>query len=302
MFFYFTLFFIIALALIITTFVIIPNKEEGIVERFGKYNRTLKPGFHFLIPLFDKIAYKQDTREQVIDIPLQSCITKDNIQVEVDGVIYIRIVDIYKASYGIDDYILAAINMAMTTMRSEIGKISLDESFSERDKINNHIVLEIDKASEDWGIKVLRYEIKNISLSENIMNTLEKQMESERNKRADITIALAQKESSINIAEGEKISIINESEGLQTKRILLAKAQAYSIETVAEAEKQGYQNIIQILKKENGSIALEGKLMQLYSDTLANILANKKVLMLPKSLSEFSSLIKTFSKVNKGDR
>ena len=183
---------------------IVQTREVCVIERFGKFRDVLSPGLHFLIPFIDLVAYRHEMREQCINIPSQNCISKDNIQIEVDGLVYIKVMDGQKASYGIEDYRRAAINLAQTTMRSEIGKLKLSQTFSERESLNETIVIEIDKASEPWGIKVLRYELMNIIPSYNVVQTLEKQMEAERQKRAEITLATAEKDSTINLSEGER--------------------------------------------------------------------------------------------------
>ena len=210
---YFTIFVLIALFLVLRTFVVVPMREAVVVERLGKFRVVLQPGFHFLIPFADRIAYRHETREQVIDIPSQACITRDNIQVEVDGLVYLQVLDPNQASYGIEDYRRAGINLAQTTMRAEIGKLTLGQSFYERESLNETIVQEIDKASNPWGIKVLRYELRNITPSANVVHTLEKQMEAEREKRAEITRASAQKEETINISEGERQEEITSPRG-----------------------------------------------------------------------------------------
>ena len=203
--------FVILFFVVTRLFIIVEMREEVIQERLGKYKKTLTPGFHFMIPFVDRAAYHQEMREQVIDVPSQTCITKDNIEVSVDGLVYIKIMDSYRASYGISDYIAASVNLAQTTMRSEIGKITLDDTFSEREKMNENIVKEIDEAADPWGIKVMRYEIKNIRPSNDIVDTMEKQMEAERKKRADITNS-----------EGFREARINESEGEQKSQILIS--------------------------------------------------------------------------------
>ena len=218
---------IILICLIVfKTIIIVSERENIIVERLGKYQRTLTPGIYFLIPFIDFVAYKQEMREQVIDIPSQSVITKDNIQVEIDGLLYIKVMDPKKASYGIGNYLAASINLAQTTMRSEVGKITLGSIFSERDEVKAKIISEIDKASDPWGVKVLRYEIKDIAPSQHVVETLEKQMEAEREKRAEITRATAEKEKLINVSEGNRQSAINISEGEKQKRVNEANGRA----------------------------------------------------------------------------
>jgi len=238
---------IIAVILIFTLiilnkmFIIVTMRENVIKERLGKYKDTLKPGFHFMIPFVDNAAYRQELREQVIDVPSQSCITSDNIQVDVDGLIYIKVVNSYKASYGIANYRNGAVNLAQTTMRSEIGKMKLDSTFSERDSLNEKIVKEIDVASDPWGIKVLRYEIKNIEPSKTIAETMEKQMEAERQKRAEITLSSGEKQSRINVSEGERQQAINLSEGDKQKRINEADGRAKEISLLASATAKGIE-------------------------------------------------------------
>ena len=208
----FTIFVVGLILLGSKTIKVVSMREHYVVERLGKFRKVLNPGIHFLIPFFDRIAYRHEMREQVFDIPAQSCITQDNIQVEVNGLVYLKVMDAKGASYGIEDYRVAAVNLAQTTMRSEVGKLSLSLIFSERERLNEAIVKEIDHASDPWGIKVLRYEIMEISPSEHVVTTLEKQMEAERDKRAEVTLAMAEKEMKINLSEGERQAAINISE------------------------------------------------------------------------------------------
>ena len=205
----FTILLLGIIFILVKLILIVPMREVCVIERLGKFRAVLQPGLHILIPFIDRVAYRHEIREQVLDIPAQSCISRDNIQFDVDGLVYIQVMDGAKASYGIEDYRRASINLAQTTMRSEIGKLKLSQTFSERDTLNETIVREIDKASDPWGIKVLRYEVKNITPSENVVQTLEKQMEAERQKRAEITLAQAEKESTINLSEGERQEAIN---------------------------------------------------------------------------------------------
>ena len=225
-----TIFVLVAGFILWKLAIIVPMRQACVLERFGNFRRVLEPGFHVIVPFLDKVAYRHEIREQVLDIPPQSCITRDNIQVTVDGLVYLKVMDAKRASYGIGDYQLASISLAQTTMRSEIGKLTLGDTFSERDKLNDSIVREIDKASDPWGVKVLRYEIRNITPSLQVVQTLEKQMEAEREKRADITLATAAKESKILISEGYRQEAINISEGDKTKRINEAKGRASEIE------------------------------------------------------------------------
>ncbi|MDH5681486.1 MAG: paraslipin, partial [Spirochaetota bacterium] len=238
-------------------FIIVPAREACVKEYLGKFDGVLEPGFHFLIPFLHKISYRHEMREQVIDVPPQTCITKDNIQVEVDGLVYLKVMDAEKASYGIENYRRATVNLAQTTMRSEIGKITLDDTFSERKTINENIVREIDVASDPWGIKMLRYEIKNLNPSGKIVDTMEKQMEAERQKRAEILLASADKEARINISVGERQEAINLSEGEKTKRINEAEGRAKKIELLAEATATGIKLIAGAIKKPGGPMAVK---------------------------------------------
>ena len=230
---------LVAVVLIRKTFIIVEMRNEVVKERLGKYQKTLKPGFHFLVPFIDRVAYTQEMREEVLDVPSQRCITKDNIEVDVDGILYLKVMDAAKASYGIGDYMKAAINLAQTTMRSEIGKITLDDTFSEREAMNENIVQEIDKASDPWGVKVMRYEIRDIEPSTQVIQTLEKQMEAERDKRAEITLSTGERDARINVSRGERQSAILLSEGRRQQRINEAKGSAREMELLATATARG---------------------------------------------------------------
>lgn len=275
--------------------VVVPMREEVVIERFGRYLKTLKPGFYVLIPLIDQVAYRQEIREQVLDVATQSCITADNVQVEMDGLVYLKVIDSYKASYGIEDYRSAAVNLAQTTMRSEIGKISLDNTFSERDNINERIVNEIDKASEPWGIKVLRYEIKNISPSDNVIHTLEKEMEAVRQKRAEITLSGAQKIARVNISEGDKQEAINLSSGERQKRMNEAEGRSQAIKLLAEATAQGTTRIAAAIKRPGGREAVQYQLLEQYLETFGEIVSSAKISVLPADIAYLKGVLKALS-------
>ena len=263
------------------TFLIVEMREEVIQERLGKYRKTLEPGFHFLIPFVDKAAYRQEMREQVIDVPSQKCITKDNIEVDVDGLVYVKVMDPYKASYGIHDYRTASINLAQTTMRSEIGKLTLDDTFSERDRMNENIVREIDKASNPWGIKVMRYELKDIEPSRELIQTLEKQMEAEREKRAEITESTGGRDARINISEGQREGDILLSEGQRQKRINEAEGRAREMELLAEATANGIEEIAGAIARPGGELAVKARLLEQFIDELGEIIDEANVSVLP---------------------
>ena len=273
------------------TVIIVTERENVIVERLGKYHRTLKPGIYFLIPFFDSASYKQEMREQVIDIPSQSVITKDNIQVEIDGLLYLKVMDPKKASYGIGNYIAASINLAQTTMRSEVGKITLGSIFSERDEVNSKIIGEIDKASDPWGVKVLRYEIKDISPSLHVVETLEKQMEAEREKRAEITRATAEKEKLINVSEGERQMAINLSEGEKQKRINEAKGKSEGIKLIAESTAKSLAMVGEAIHLPGGNEALKMRLIDQYIEQLDEVLKTGSVTIFPNNLASLKGIV-----------
>ena len=285
MFTAFTILLLIVGFIVWKTVVIVPMREARVVERLGKFRKVLTPGMHFLIPFFDRIAYRHETREQVIDIPPQSCITRDNIQVEVDGLVYLQVMDPQRASYGIEQYRRAAVNLAQTTMRSEVGKLTLSQTFSEREALNEAIVREIDKASDPWGSKILRYELMNITPSSHVVHTLEQQMEAEREKRAEITKADADRLATINVSEGERQSEINISEGERQKRINEAKGRAESISIVATATATGVKAVAEAIKKPGGSAAVKAQLVEQFIETLGEITTQAEVSVLPLELA-----------------
>lgn len=283
---------LIVVAVIVFTkmFIIVEMREEVILERLGKYKATLEPGFHFLIPFADRAAYKQEIREQVIDVPPQRCITRDNIEVEVDGLVYLKVMDAYKASYGINNYRIASVNLAQTTMRSEVGKITLDDTFSEREKMNENIVREIDQASDPWGIKVMRYEIKDIEPSQEVVLTMEQQMEAERDKRAEITESTGDRDARINVSEGQRRRAILRSEGDKQKRINEAKGKAQEVALLAQATARGIERIAEAIAQPGGSLAVKARLLEQYIGELETIIDKADVAVLPMETAN----LKTF--------
>lgn len=292
----FTIIAIVMLLVIYNTVTIVSMRHSYVVERLGKFRKVLDPGIHFLVPFIDNITYKHEIREQVIDIPSQTCITQDNMQVEVDGIVYLKVTDPKKASYGIGNYQLAATNLAQTTMRSEIGKLSLGHAFSEREQLNLKIVKEIDRASEAWGIKVLRYEIKNIRPSKHIVSTLEKQMEAEREKRAEITLATADKESKIRLSEGDKTEAINISEGEKQRRINIAKGRALEIELISQATAEGVKLVAAAINEPGGNKAVKMQLVEQFIDEVGAVMNSAKITFLP---SEMGNIKAAFEGINK---
>ena len=287
---WFTLFVLAALVVVLKTFTVVQQRHAYVKERLGKFAGVLPPGFHFLIPFVDRIAYRHEMREQVRDVPSQVCITRDNIQVEVDGLVYLQVMDAQRASYGIEDYLLASENLAQTTMRSEIGKLTLHESFSERDKLNENIVREVDKASDPWGIKVLRYELRNITPSSQVVLTLEKQMEAEREKRAEVTLADAEKQSTIEASEGQRQSAINRSQGERQRRINLATGKAKEIELLAEATAYGIRRVAQAMQRPGGDAAVRMHVLEEFIDQFGQILQESNVSVVPRELANIQGL------------
>lgn len=294
---FFTIILIVVLFFVISTFTVVPANQNCVKERLGKFKAVLEPGFHFMIPFLDRVAYRHDIREQVLDIPSQSCITKDNIQVEVDGVVYLKVMNPEKASYGIGEFKRASVNLAQTTMRSEIGKLDLDDTFSERDRVNENIVKEIDTASDPWGIKVLRYEIKNINPSSHVVDTMEKQMEAERQKRADITLADAEKTAMFNRSSGEKTEKINISEGERQKQINESEGKATEITLIADATAFSIQEVAKALSQEGGEDALKMKLAEQYIEEVGKIYETSKITVVPKELANIKGVFEGIGKV-----
>jgi len=276
---------LLGLLVVWKTFIVVPMREAYVKERLGKFAGVLRPGFHFLIPFVDRIAYRQEMREQVIDIPPQSCVTRDNIQVEVDGIVYLKVMDPEKASYGIENYRKASVNMAQTTMRAEIGKLVLDKTFSERDAVNENIVREIDKASDPWGIKVMRYEIRNITPSARVVETLEKEMEAERQKRAKITQATGEKEARINLSVGERQEAVNLSEGERQRRINEAGGRAKEITSVAEATAWGVERVAAAIRRPGGQLAVKTRIVQQFVQQLGAVLQTSRISVVPAELA-----------------
>ena len=293
-----TVLLVIAFIIGKATILIVPMREAVVIERLGKFRTVCLPGLHFLLPFFDRVAYKHEIRELVIDIPPQTCISKDNIQIDVDGLVYIKVVDPQKASYGIENYQLAAINLAQTTMRSEVGKLTLGQTFSERDALNDKIVREIDTASAAWGIKVLRYEIMNIQPSGHVVSTLEKQMEAEREKRAEITLATAEKESRINLSEGDRQHAINISEGEKQKRINEAKGKAKRISLIANATAEGTAAIAKAIDMPGGEQAVKLKLVEQFVEELGDIFNHSDISVLPSEMANIKGIFEGIDQVS----
>lgn len=281
----------------LSTFKVVPQRSVYIVERLGKFNRALDAGFHILIPFIDKVAYKQNLKEQALDVASQICITRDNIAVEVDGVLYLQVIDPQKASYGIDNYRFAVIQISQTTMRSIIGKMELDKTFEERETVNATIVEAVDRASGPWGIKVSRYEVKNISPPQSIRDAMEKQMRAEREKRALIAESEGDKQAKINRAEGDKQQTIALSEGEKQRRINEASGRASEIEMVAVATAKGIREIAQSINEEGGINAVNLRIAEQYLSEFGKLAKTNNSMIVPADLSDIAGVISTVTSV-----
>ena len=288
------LFVIIAIA---KTMQIVPQRHAYIVERLGKYSKTLEAGMHILIPFIDKVAYKHTLKEQAVDVAPQMCITKDNISVEVDGILYMQVMDPKNASYGINNYIFASTQLAQTTMRSVIGKLDLDKTFEERDSINGAIVQAVDAASDPWGVKVTRYEVKNITPPQSIKDAMEKQMRAEREKRATIAESEGGRQAQINQADGEKQAAIARSEGEKMKRINEADGRAAEIRAVAMATAEGITEIAKAINAEGGSDAVNLRIAEQYINEFGNLAKANNTMIIPSNLSDVAGVIATAKEV-----
>ncbi len=293
---------ILAIAVIITLFKtakVVPQKKAFIIERVGKYRVTLNAGFHILFPFLDRVAYVRDLKEIALDVPPQQCVTRDNITVTVDGILYLQVVDPVKASYGIQDYLYACSQLAQTTLRSEIGKLDLDRTFVERTSINSAICAEVDKASDPWGVKVTRYEIKTIEPPKSVKDAMEKQMRAEREKRAVIAESEGERQSRINRAEGEKQEAIAKSEGEKARRVNEAEGRAAEIRLVAEATAQGLREIAAAAQTDGGISAINLRLAEQYINEFGKIAKTGNTMILPTDMANIAGFIKTATTVVK---
>lgn len=290
------LFVVLLLALLVLviigkTAVVVPQQSAYVVERLGKYAATLDAGFHILLPFIDRIRYKHSLKETVIDIPEQVCITRDNVQVSVDGILYLKVLNPQRASYGISDYHFALIQLAQTTLRSEIGKIELDRTFEERTNINVQVVNELDKASEAWGAKVLRYEIKNITPPKGVLDAMEKQMRAEREKRAVILTSEGERDAAINQAEGEKQQVIKASEAKKQQQINEAEGAASAILAIAQATAEGLRKVAETIQVPGGQEAVQLRVAEQYITKFGELAKTTNTLILPATVSDVGSMI-----------
>ncbi|NOT54472.1 MAG: paraslipin [Deltaproteobacteria bacterium] len=271
--------------------IVVPQQNAYIVERLGKYAGILEPGFHILVPFVDTIRYRHSLKEGAFDIPEQVCITRDNVQVHVDGVLYYKIVNPERTSYGITNYEFAVSQLAQTTLRSEIGKIELDRTFEERTQINTNVVNELDKATESWGIKVLRYEIKNITPPQDVLAAMEKQMRAEREKRAVILTSEGERDAAINTAEGDKQQAIKASEGNKQQQINEAEGQAAAITAIAIATAEGIRKIAEAIQLPGGFEAVQLRVAEQYIGRFGELAKTTTTMILPANVSDIGSMI-----------
>jgi regulator of protease activity HflC (stomatin/prohibitin superfamily) len=282
---------LLVIYVIAKTAVVVPQQSAYVVERLGRYSATLDAGFHILLPFIDRIRYKHSLKETAIDIPEQVCITRDNVQVSVDGILYLKVLHPQRASYGISDYHFALIQLAQTTLRSEIGKIELDRTFEERTNINIQVVNELDKASDPWGVKVLRYEIKNITPPKDVLNAMEKQMRAEREKRAVILTSEGERDAAINQAEGEKQQVIKASEAKKQQQINEAEGAASAILAIAQATAEGLRRVAETIQMPGGQEAVQLRVAEQYITKFGELAKASNTLILPASVSDVGSMI-----------
>jgi regulator of protease activity HflC (stomatin/prohibitin superfamily) len=292
---------VLVIIVIARTATVVPQQSAYVVERLGKYSRTLGAGFHILVPFVERIAYKHTLKETAVDIPEQVCITRDNVQVHVDGVLYLKVLNAELASYGVSDFVFAIIQLAQTTLRSEMGKIELDRTFEERAHINAQVVSELDKASEPWGVKVLRYEIKNINPPADVLSAMEKQMRAEREKRAVILASEGERDAKINQAEGEKQQVIKRSEASQLQQINEARGQAEAILAVATATAQGLRQVAAALREPGGEDAMRLRIAEQWVEQFGQLAKTGNTYVVPANLSDIGSVIALATGITKRD-
>ena len=291
----------LVVVLIVKTAIVVPQQGAYVVEYLGKYRKTLRAGFHILIPFVERIAYRHNLKERAVDIPEQICITRDNVQVGVDGVLYLKILEAQRASYGIADYTFAIVQLAQTTLRSEIGKIDLDRTFEERGAINTSVVMELDKASDPWGVKVLRYEIKNINPPQDVLSAMEKQMRAEREKRAVILTSEGERDAKINEAEGGKQQVIKESEADKRRKINEAEGEAEAILAVSAATAEGIRLVADALETPGGDRAMQLRIAEQYIVEFGRLAKTGNTFVVPSNLSDIASMIALATGIAKKD-
>src|SRR5262245_34975743 len=292
---------VLVVIILMRTAIVVPQQSAYIVETLGRYSRTIQAGFHILVPFVERVAYRMNLKEEALDIPEQVCITKDNVQVGVDGILYLQVLDARSAAYGITNLKFAIVQLSQTTLRSEIGKIDLDRTFEARATINSNVVSELDHASAAWGVKVLRYEIKNIQPPKDVLHAMEKQMRAEREKRAIVLTSEGERDAKINQAEGEKQRVIKESEANKQQQINQAHGQAEAILAVATATAEGLKRVGESLAGRGGMEAMQLRVAEEYVKQFGRLADEaSSTLIVPATLSDVSSMVALATSVVKG--
>jgi regulator of protease activity HflC (stomatin/prohibitin superfamily) len=282
---------IFILIVLAKTAIVVPQQSAYVVENLGKYSKTLEAGFHVLIPFMDVIRYRHSLKETAIDVAAQVCITRDNVQVQIDGVLYMKLLNPERASYGISDYLFAITQLAQTTLRSEVGKIELDKTFEERTNINTQVVNELDKATEPWGVKVLRYEIKNITPPADILAAMERQMRAEREKRAMILTSEGTRDSAINAADGAKQQVIKASEARKLQQMNEAEGEAMAITAVATATAEGIRRVAEAIRVDGGYEAMQLRVAEQYVQQFGELAKATTTLVVPANATDVASMV-----------
>src|SRR5690625_3285752 len=290
------LFLVLVVVSLAKTAQIVPQRSAYIIERLGKYHKTLEAGFHLLIPFVDRVAYRHTLKEEAIDVPSQACVTRDNIQVVVNGIVYLQVLDARQASYGITDYRYASTQLAQTTLRSVIGRIDLDKTFEEREAINQQVVAALDQAAQPWGVKVLRYEIADIELPNTILDALEKQMRAERERRAVVAKSEGERQEKINVSEGIKQETINLSEAEKIRQINEAQGRAEEIKLVAQATADGIRMVAEAINNEGGQDAVALRVAEQYVREFGKLAKENNTVILPAELSNIGAAVAAITK------
>ena len=288
---------LLVMAIVAKAAVVVPQQNAYVVEYLGRYSRTLRAGFYILIPFVERVAYRHSLKEHAVDIGAQVCITRDNVKVSVDGILYMQVLDPERASYGIDEYQFAVSQLAMTLLRSEFGRIELDRTFLERAMINGNVVKELDQAADPWGVKILRYEIQSIEPSPDVVSAMEKQMRAEREKRAVVLESEGRREAIVNDAEGRKQQLIRQSEGARQMQINEAEGQAAAIVALAAATAEGLRHVAEALTQDGGDAAMQLRIAEQYVEQFGELAKESNTLVVPANLSDISSMVALATKV-----
>jgi len=293
-------FAILMVVVIIKSALVVPNQLAYVVERLGKFNKVLYAGFHILVPFVDRVAYKRSLKEQVLDVPKQTCITRDNVSVDVDGVLYLQVITPEKSAYGISDYEWGAVQLAQTSLRSVMGKLELDRTFEDRSKINQEVVEALDAATAPWGVKVLRYEIRDITPPRTVMEAMEKQMRAEREKRAAIAQSEGEMQAQINKSEGEKQALINKSEGEKQAMKNKAEGESAQITIVADATAEGIRMVAEQLAQANGITAAQLRIAESYIEQFGKLAKDGNTMIIPADVANIAGMVATVTSIIKG--